>query len=196
MKLNRNKSLSSKRSIASLYSLSAVALGLSQTTTMRMKSAITLGLALSAITLGSLGASPKAYAAVLTNHSGTICKNYNASEATEIDYLPSGTRSYKTSTTYVICPLTRSTTNSDGAYVFVDINHSGTQTTTCTAYSYNRAGALLASSSYSQTGSGHQQIPLPLSGLGKSEAYSDYSVLCSIPGSSAGLIMGVDLAEL
>jgi hypothetical protein len=47
-----------------------------------MKSAIKLGLAFTTITLGALGAAPNAHAAVITDHSGTICKNYNASDAT------------------------------------------------------------------------------------------------------------------
>jgi hypothetical protein len=150
---------------------------------------------LTLLLLGSLATAPMA-GAVITNHSGTICKNYNASEVSSIDYLVNGTRSLQATTTYLICPLTRNTSNSGGAWVYVDVTNSGSHTTSCTAYSYDYNGTFLGSSSATWTGSGFHEFALNLTGTGKSTSWSDYSVLCSVPGSASGLIMGVDLSEL
>lgn len=136
---------------------------------------------------------PAAYAAV-SNHSGTICKNYNASEATKIDYITGGTRSVKTSATEVICPLVRSTTNSDGATAYVDIIHSGSRTTTCSLWSHDYNGAYLGAISDTWTGSGFHEFALYL-GSGKSAYWSDYSVACTIPGNVNGAVTGIDLVE-
>jgi hypothetical protein len=161
-----------------------------------MKSTITLGIALAAGTLGSLGAAPQALAVPYTNTSGTICKNDNAGEANFIDYVEGkGTRSRKNGRTEVICPLTRDTQNSDGAFVYVDLIHNGNRTTTCTAFSYNYTGSLLASNSATFTGAGFSELSIDLNGFGKSNPSSDYSVRCVIPGNSQGVILGVDLEE-
>lgn len=134
--------------------------------------------------------------AVITNHSGVICKNYNDHDVTFIDYLTSGTRSSKTSATQIICGLTRNSSNSNGAYVYVDLSHSVSGTTTCTAYSYEYTGALKAASpAVTWTGVGFKEILLNLTGASKSSAWSDYAVLCTIPGNFVGTIRGVDLYE-
>ncbi len=137
--------------------------------------------------------------ALTNNHAGAICKNANASESTLINYDPKGTRSLKTATfegaTLVICPLTRNVSTSNGATIFVDIVHSLTRRTSCTAYSFNLKGALLASASQTWTGIGFHEFALNLNGLGKSNVASDYSVLCTIPGYSAGYILGIDVSE-
>jgi hypothetical protein len=166
-----------------------------KTTPMRLKAAITHGLVLPLILLASWAASPVA-AAVWTNHSGTICKNYNYWEATLVDYFTDGTRSLVDSdSTPVICPLTRNTANSTGATVYVAVTHYGERTTTCTAYSYSRDGTLRASASQTWTGPDFHEFVLNLVGSGKSSAQSDYSVYCSIPGRGNGLVRSVDLSE-
>jgi len=154
-----------------------------------------LRIVLPAILIGELSVASLASAGVITNHSGTICTNYNASDVTKIDRLSYGTTSLKSSTTTVVCPLTRNTSSSYGAYVYVDIYHTNYTTTKCTAYSYDEDGNLLASTSAGWTGSGLHEFSLNLTGLGRSSSFSDYSVLCSIPGGRAGIIQGVDLNE-
>jgi hypothetical protein len=139
---------------------------------------------------------PSAVLAVnYTNQSGTICQEYDAGQANYMDRLPSGTRSSKAGTTYVICPLTRDTTNSNGAYVYVDVSHTSQATTTCTAYSYSYTGSSLGSASQSWTGTGSHLFAINLTGAGKSNYYSDYAVLCGIPGSYVGKIIDADLSE-
>lgn len=140
--------------------------------------------------LGMAIAAPTASAAEWTNHSGTVCKNYNASEVSYIDYFSNGTRNLSTSaTTTVICPLSRNTTGTYGAYFYVHV--SGSQSTTCTAYSHTYDGMLLASTSNSGIG----EIPLDLYGFGNSNTYSNYSVLCDLPANRLAVLNTVDLYE-
>jgi len=147
-----------------------------------------------AVFFGSLAAAPIA-SAVITNHSGTICKNYNNDEVSFVDYFTYGTRSLKTSPQQILCPLTRNTSTSTGAWVYVDIKHTSFATTTCVAYSYNENGVLLDSHTLSWTGTGVHEFELNLTGKGMSNAWSDYSVLCTIPGNGVATIMGIDVSE-
>ena len=168
-----------------------------EATTMRLKSALTRGgLVLPLVLLGLLAAAPMVSAAEWTDHSGTVCKNYNAGEVSYVDYFTNGTRIVtKTTPTAVICPLSRNTTGTNGAYIYVHITHSGTQTTACTAYSYSLNGTPLAAGSGSATGSGRLLLGLNLYGAGKSAALSNYSVYCTIPGSGNGVLNTVDVYE-
>lgn len=143
--------------------------------------------------VATLAAAPIASAAY-TNFAGTVCKNYNASEASTIDYYTDGVRNLRSSSAYVICPLSRAAT-SYGAEIWVDVAHFGHRTTRCTAYSYSDGGNLLASATNSATGSGRRVIHLNLRGFGKSNRYSDYSVLCSIPGAASGSLTGIEVDE-
>jgi len=155
-----------------------------------------LSLAAASTVVVALASAPAAMAATASNESGTICHAYNAGDTTFIDYLSSGARSYKYTATQMICPFVRATNNTGGAWAYVDINHSSAATTTCTLYSMSVSGALLGSVSGSWTGSGFHEIVLNLTGAGKSAAWGDYAVLCTIPGSAIGKIMGVDLNEI
>ncbi|CAK0772444.1 conserved hypothetical protein [Gammaproteobacteria bacterium] len=163
---------------------------------MRQKLINTRSFVLPTILLGVLAVVPAVSVGVATNHSGTICKNYNASDSNLMDYYSYGTGSLKTSTTSVICPLTRNTSSGNGAYVYVNIKHTASNTTKCTAFSYSSTGNLLASASKTWSGSGTYEFALNLVGVGKSNSWSDYSVVCTIPGNMTGLIEGVDLSEL
>lgn len=141
----------------------------------------------------SIGASFSAQAAT-TNHSGTICHAYNASESNRIDYVSSGVRNLATYSTQVVCPLMRTVNAAGGATVYVDIYHYGYRSTNCTLYSYSSRGSLLGSSSNSFSGSGFREISLSLS-YSKTASWGDYALICSIPSSGNGVINGVDLVE-
>src|SRR6266487_5876651 len=108
-----------------------------------MKSAITRSLVLAIVMLGFLAGAPMAYAQI-TNHSGLFCTYSNTSEVTFVEHFMNGTRNTKTSAIKVICPLTRNTSNGNGANVYVDVTHTGTQTINCQADSYDFQGRLLA----------------------------------------------------
>ena len=102
--------------------------------------------------LASLAAAPAAWAYNELNTNGTICKNYNAGQATVVDYLTSGVRSISPYATSVICPLTRvsPTGYNEQSYVNVGLTHDGTQTTTCTLYAYSgTTGKFLGSKNFS-----------------------------------------------
>lgn len=159
-----------------------------------MKLATTRSLVLAIVLLGFLAIAPMAYA-VATNHSGAICANNHGGDATFIEHLVNGTSSLKTSDIPIVCPLTRNTSNSNGAWVFVDVFHTGMQTTTCTAFSYRTNGQVISAKTVPFTGSGFNEIVIDLTGSGKSDAWSDYSVFGSIPGNRNGVIYGVDLSE-
>jgi len=159
-----------------------------------MNAKTALGMAVTTGLIVALTGTPEAMAGTISNHSGTICKNYDGGQANYMDYYAYGARSTKSGTTYVICPLVRSTTRAYGAYAYVDIKHSAGARTSCTLYSYGWNGNLLGSNSQTWTGSGVHEFSLYL-GSGKSNTWSDYAVLCTIPGPYTGLIMGIDLSE-
>jgi hypothetical protein len=135
----------------------------------------------------------------VSNHSGNICKNYNDTEVALVDYLPYGVRSSKFGYMSLICPLVRSTQGSAGAIAYVDIKHTMVPaTTTCTLYSYNSSGGLLGSQSLTWTGLGFHEFAfsgIGVWGVGRSNGWSDYSIICAIPGDYNGVIMGIDLSE-
>jgi len=137
---------------------------------------------------------PVAVAGVITNHSGTICKNYDNFDVSYMDYLASGTMSSKGSNTQVICPLVRGSTSAYGAYAYVDIMHVAWVSTQCTLYSYTDSGSLLGSYTLSWYGNGFHEFSLHL-GSGRSNTWSNYAVLCNIPGSYAARIIGIGLSE-
>jgi hypothetical protein len=161
----------------------------------RVRAALVRGLVLPLILFGVLAAAPWAGAGEWTDHSGTICKNYNAGEVGYIDYFVNGTRSLSSTGTSLICPLTRNTTGTYGAYFYVNVTHSGTQTTYCSAYSHRYDGAYIASNSGNWTGSGSGLIGISLYGANYSDTLSNYSVLCYVPGSGAGVLNTVDFYE-
>jgi len=160
-----------------------------ETTPMHLRSAHLRGFVLATLLLGLVLAAPMASAAGWADHAGTICKNYDAGDVSRIDYLVNGTRSLSPNPyTYVICPLTRNTSNTNGAYFYVYV--SGNLQTSCTAYSYEYNGGILASNSASGTG----LLGISLSGPGNSSPYSNYSVLCYLPANTS-VLNTVDVYE-
>jgi len=155
----------------------------------------TFGMTIAAGAIAACGLSPAALAVNFTNHSGTICQEYDVGQANTMDRFAYATRTSRVGSTYVVCPLTRDTTNGNGAYAYVDVYHTAAATTSCTLYSYSYTGTLLASNSLSWTGTGFHEFYLNAIGAGKSNTYSDYAVLCYIPGSYVGQVRGVDLGE-
>jgi hypothetical protein len=167
-----------------------------ETTTMRMKSALTHALMLPLVLFGALAAAPKVSVAAWTDHHGAVCKNHYARDVSYIDYTSNGIMSFKTVPTVVICPLSRNTNSSNGAYFYINVTHYGTETTSCTAVSVRNDATLLAYASKSWTGSGNGLLEINLYGHGThSDALSNYSVLCSIPGNRSGDLRAVNFFE-
>lgn len=156
-----------------------------------MKISLALGLALASGTYALIGGASNVAHAVNANHSGTICKNYNASQATDIDYLPYGTRNLNSSTRFVICPLVTSGNSNATAAVFVDGYAAAGQTINCTLYSYNYKGAFLGATSFSSAQTGTFDIYLKVA----NNYYDGLSVLCSLPPSAQGIIYDFDVVQ-
>lgn len=156
-----------------------------------MKTALSLGLALTLGTFGLLSLSSTANA-VNANNSGTTCKNYNASQVTDIDYVPSGTRNLNASSRYVICPIVRSPTSSSYAVnVYVDGFAAAGRSISCTLYSYDFTGTFLGSQSFPTARTGTFDQYLSVAG----HYWSNASVLCLLPGSAGGIIYDVDVVQ-
>jgi hypothetical protein len=133
--------------------------------------------------------------AQVTNHSGLVCKNSSFADASYIEYQQNGVRSRRNSMTGLTCPLTRAGNDANGAFIYVDVKHSANASTSCGAYSWDYQGNLIASADQTWTGSGFHEFTLNLVGPGKSQAWSDYSVVCYLAGNLVGTLMGIDLAE-
>jgi len=143
--------------------------------------------------VGFPGVSSQAEAVDL-NHSGTICRNYNASEVTDIDYVASGARNVNANQRFVICPLIRSPNSANNATVYIDGVHSGTQTTNCTLYSHDANGTLLGSltTTVTQAGFWERLLTLP---SGQAPFYANLSLLCYLPGVGTSLILGATVVQ-
>ena len=156
-----------------------------------MKTALSLGLALTLGTFSSMSLPGNAYA-VNANNAGTSCRNYNASQVTDIDYLPNGTRNLNASSRFVICPIVRSPTSASYAVnVYVDGFAAAGRTISCTLYSYDYTGAFLGSQSFPAARTGTFDQYLSVAG----HYWSTASVLCLLPGSASGIIYDVDVVQ-
>jgi hypothetical protein len=156
-----------------------------------MKISLALGLALPLATFALMGGVPNTAHAANANHSGTICKNYDAAEALDIDYLTSGTRNLNASPRYVICPLVAAATSNSTTKVHVDgVAYPG-QTIFCTLTSFDNQGHFLGSKSFpsAQTGTFDVKLSVP------SNSSSALSVLCLLPPSGQGVIYDIDVVQ-
>jgi len=155
-----------------------------------MKSAYGFGVFVAISAFASFGLCSNAYA-VNANHSGTVCKNYNASQVTDIDYLPNGTRNLNASARYVICPITRSPTSTNQVSVYIDGFASSGNTVSCTLYSYDYNGTFLGSQSFPTPRTGTFDQHLAVAG----SYWGNASVLCLLPGNAGGIIYGVEVVQ-
>jgi hypothetical protein len=154
-----------------------------------MKTALSLGLSLTLGTFSLLSLASNAYA-VNTNNSGTSCKNYNAAQVADIDYLPNGTRNLNASSRYVICPIVRSPASTGTAVsVYVDGFAAAGRTISCTLYSYDYNGTFLGSQSFPTARTGTFDQYLSVAG----HYWGNASVLCLLPASAGGIIYDVDV---
>ena len=156
-----------------------------------MKISLALGLALPLATFALMGGVPNTAHAANAKHSGTICKNYDASQALDIDYLASGTRNLNASARYVICPLVAAATTNSSTKVHVDGFAASGQTIFCTLYSYDNQGHFLGFQSFPSAQTGTFDVKLSVS----SNSSSALSVLCLLPPSAQGIIYDIDVVQ-
>jgi hypothetical protein len=151
-----------------------------------MRLGASFALALLTGMLGLSGLSSKAYA-LESNISGTYCRNYNAAEALDIDYLTGGVRNLNANPRYVICPVVLApSTPPYTIAVSVQGETFYGATITCTLITYDWNGSYLGSQSFPpQSGSFSQS----LSTSGTLESTS--SLLCALPGSAQGVLQNM-----
>ena len=157
-----------------------------------MKISLALGLALPLGAFALMGGVPNTAHAANGNHSGTICKNYNASQATDIDYLTNGTRNLNSSSRPVICPLVTAGSGNATTNVYVDGFAAPGRTISCTLYSYDYHGNFLGAKSFPSAQSGKFDIYVSVPSGGY---YGGLSVLCTLPPSAQGVIYDIDVVQ-
>lgn len=118
---------------------------------------------------------------------GSACRNYNASQALDIDYFTFGVRAISADARSVICPITTHPVTGPTQNFYVDGSNANGATTTCTLYAYSFSGTFLSSVSFSRSDATYDHLAsLP------SVSYWGYtSMLCSLPGSGNGVLFGV-----
>lgn len=117
---------------------------------------------------------------------GSACRNYNASQALDIDYFTTGVRNINADVRPVICPITTHPVTGPGQNFYVDGTNYNGATTTCTLYAFNYSGGLLSSVTFVVGSTYDYYASLP------SVTYWGYtSMLCSLPGSGNGVLFGV-----
>ena len=155
-----------------------------------MKAALSLGLVLTVTTFGSLSVSGTAYA-VNANISGTACRNYNAGEANDIDYVTQGARNASASPRAVICPIVRSPTTTNAVSVYVDGFAATGQTIFCELLSFDYTGKFLGYQAFSAGRTGTFDVFLTVPG----SYWGNASVLCTLPPNFQGLLYNVDVVQ-
>ena len=142
-----------------------------------------------------------AYSQIISDsvHSAAICRNYNASEATDIDYLPWAVRNLNSSSRYVICPLVVPIPPGgliDESPYLISVNVEGStrpnQSLTCTLFSHDAFGEFLGSDSFNIGSFTAFSYELRVPAI----APTDASVLCLLPGSAGGQLTELDLRLL
>lgn len=133
----------------------------------------------SLFTIAALASLGTTAAADQINTSGTVCQNFNASQALDIDYLANGVRNINPAARPVICSIPRSPLPPGRAARFdVDgVNAAGT-TTLCTV--------TIGGHSVTFSMPGSATFPANM------VAAFDYaSALCTLPGNAGTVVFGV-----
>jgi hypothetical protein len=150
--------------------------------------------------VGSFAAASMASAGTWSLHSGSICKQYAATDAPYLLAGPAGLYNDASAAKLVVCPIVRKTVAPRGAEILVEVSAGGAGTTGCNGYSNNCTSELnagkpfmLASGYGSVSGAGNQSLRINLAGAGKSNACSSYMVFCSL-GPDASIV-AINLEE-
>lgn len=118
---------------------------------------------------------------------GIACRNYNASQALDIDYFVFGVRNIAAEPRYIVCPITTHPVTGPSQSFYVDGSNANGVTTTCTLYAFNFTGTFLSSTSFSSNAPTYDYLAtLP------TVSYWGYtSMLCALPGGGNGVLLGV-----
>lgn len=137
----------------------------------------------SLLTIGALASLATTAAADQINTSGTLCQNFNANQALDIDYLATGVRNINAASRPVVCSIPRSPLPAGVNATFdVDGSNAAGTTTPCTLFIYSFGGTILQTASFNLPGT------VAFAGVGTFD-YAD--VLCTLPGNANGVLFGV-----
>jgi hypothetical protein len=138
------------------------------------------------------------------NTSGVICQNFNAAQALDIDYFTNGVRNINIAPRSVICSVPRSPLPANAhLQFFVDGHNNPGTSTSCTVAVYDFLGAGLMTQSFTITMPStapppsldwDQLVSFPTI-TSPGDMFDYVSVLCTLPGSGAGLIHGVTAVQ-
>lgn len=134
------------------------------------------------------------------NTSGTICHNYNASEATDIDFFTNGVENVNALPRVIICAIPRSPLKSTPSPTFFVDGHNNPGTvTSCTVTIYDFTGAVQRMQSFTEAGGAAGltwDFPVNmLTPAGQPGVFDYASLQCVIPGSRGGRIFGVTAVQ-
>lgn len=148
---------------------------------------------------GFLASSGAAAHADNVNTSGTVCRNYNASDVMNIEYIDMGVLNLASVPAVVICPVVRSPISSASSigWLYVDGYNGANTSTTCSVNVYNFNGDFEASQTFTASGgaSGKTWDQLVQFSSGQLTTYAYVNVLCTIPGNFQGVILGVTAVQ-
>jgi len=125
------------------------------------------------------------------DNAGTICKNYNAAEVTDIDYMPNGVRNLNASPRYVICPIVRNDPGTNGGRVTVSVDGFAPypSTVSCTIFTASGPDGHTISSQFSGP---MTDIFDPFLSI-RADEWDTVNVLCLLPGNSGAEIFDLDI---
>jgi len=121
------------------------------------------------------------------NTHGSTCKNFNAAQALDIDYLTSGVRTIAGAARPVICAVERHPVNGPSQSFFVDGSNSGGASTSCTLSSFSNAGVFRDSESFTSGAATYDQFVT----LDPVDLFDYVSLLCTLPSNARGVLFGV-----
>jgi hypothetical protein len=123
------------------------------------------------------------------NTSATLCQNFNAAQALDIDYVGNGVRNLNAASRPVVCAIPRSPLQANATpEFFIDGTNTGTNTTPCTLFIYTFGGTITQSFSFTGTGTYDQFVTFAVNAVGTFD-YAD--VVCTLPASVGGTLFGV-----
>ena len=134
------------------------------------------------------------------NTSGTICQNFNAAQALDIDYFTTAVRNVNAAARPVVCSVPRSPLPTGTTpQFFVDGHNNASTCTTCTLTMYRFTGVIAATQSFTQcapaTGATTWDHLVSFPSLPGPDTFDYASLLCTLPANGAGLLYGVTTAQ-
>jgi hypothetical protein len=160
-----------------------------------MRTAIVkVGSCLLAGVLGSAIAGSEVDANTHVHTQASVCKNYNASEALDIDQFTHGVRNINASARSVVCSVPRVTQTQEGTaepwvYIAYGNNNPG-KSTSCTLYAYSNNGNLRQFVSFNTSAAVYAESMIFPGGAFSTFSGDYITLFCTLPGGGGGWLRG------